>query len=82
MAIGALSTVLAAQVYDGTILSLCLPVVIAITSSVLSYLFTDTRRQLARISHQLMRGTMLMVSVIGISYQPPIDYWCSRRPYR
>ena len=38
MAIGALSTVLAAQVYDGTILSLCLPVVIAITSSVLSYL--------------------------------------------
>ena len=38
MAIGALSAVLAAQVYDGAILSLYLPVVIAISLSVLAYL--------------------------------------------
>ena len=38
MAIGALATVTATQVYDGNILSLCLPVVVSITLSVLAYL--------------------------------------------
>ena len=38
MAIGALSAVIASLVYNGNILSLCLPVVIAITLSVTSYL--------------------------------------------
>ena len=46
MAIGALATVIATQVYDGNILSLCLPVVIAVILSVLSYLLLiSTRRE-------------------------------------
>ena len=48
MAIGALAAVIAAQVYDGNILSLYLPVVIAITLSVLSYLLLVATRERGR----------------------------------
>ena len=38
MAIGALSAVIASLVYNGDIISVCLPVVIAVALSVLTYL--------------------------------------------